>query len=93
MNKKILEKNFFSFFVEGTQVVELRHANVKIKSGWMEIGNTDGDCILYKIKGILGMTVNCIWWWGSSSGALRSVKFSFITITPGSTLNRSGSIC
>ena len=38
----------------------------------------------------LDMTVNCIWWWVSSSGAL---EFTFIAITPRSTLIWSGSTC
>ena len=28
----------------------------------------------HKKRGILGPTLNCIWWWASSSGALGSVK-------------------
>ena len=39
------------------------------------------------------MTLNCIWWWGSSSGALENVEYFFIAITLGSSLKRSGSIC
>ena len=37
------------------------------------------------------MTLNSIWWWGSSSGVLRNVEYPFIAITPRSTLSRSGS--
>ena len=29
----------------------------------------------------LGMTLTFIWWWGPSSGALRSVEYHFIAIT------------
>ena len=32
------------------------------------------------------MTLNCIWWWGFSPGALRNVEQPLITITPRSTL-------
>ena len=28
-----------------------------------------------KKDGVLGMTLNCIWWWGSNSGDLRSVHY------------------
>ena len=42
---------------------------------------------------VLGMTLNCIWWWGSSSEALRNMKYPFIGITSRSTLIRSGSTC
>ena len=36
------------------------------------------------------MTLNCIWYWGSYSGALGNVEYHFIAITPRSTLTRSG---
>ena len=32
-----------------------------------------------------------MWWWGSNLEALGNVKYSFITITPRSTLTQSGS--
>ena len=32
------------------------------------------------------MTLDCIWLWGSSSGDLESVEYSYIVITPWSTL-------
>ena len=31
-----------------------------------------------------------IWWWGSSPGALGNVEYTFIAITPRSTLTRNG---
>ena len=34
--------------------------------------------------------LNCNWWWGSSSGDMESEKYTFIAITPGSTLTLSG---
>ena len=37
------------------------------------------------------MTLNCIWTSFSSSGYLGSVEYSFIAITPRSTLTYSGS--
>ena len=40
-------------------------------------------------RGILNMTLNCIWWWDFSSEDLESVKFLFIAITPRSTLAQS----
>ena len=36
------------------------------------------------------MTLNCIWWRGSSLGALRNVSYPSIVITPRSSLTRSG---
>ena len=36
------------------------------------------------------MTLNCMCF---NSGALRNVEYSFMAITPRSTLNRSGNIC
>ena len=39
------------------------------------------------------MTLNWIWWWGFSSGALGNVKYSFIVITPRPTLTLFGSTC
>ena len=32
--------------------------------------------------GILGKTINCIWWWGSNSGALKSYLFIAIILGP-----------
>ena len=34
------------------------------------------------------MTIDCIWWWGSSSGDLESEVYYFIAITPKSDLVR-----
>ena len=45
-----------------------------------------------KKKKFTGMTLNCIWWWDSSSEDLVSMEFAFITIIPRSTLTQSGSI-
>ena len=42
---------------------------------------------------VLGMTLNCISWWGSSPGALENVEYLFITITSRSTLTWIGSTC
>ena len=39
------------------------------------------------------ITLNCIWWWGSSLGALWNVKYLFIAITLRSTFTRIGSTC
>ena len=39
-----------------------------------------------KCGGVLGMTLNCIWWWSFSSEDLGSVEYPFIAITPKSTL-------
>ena len=46
-----------------------------------------------KKGGILGMILDCIWWWGSTPGTLRSVGYFFIAITPRFTLTQSGSTC
>ena len=42
-------------------------------------------------RGVLSMTRNCIWWWGSISGDRWNEEYPFIVITPRSTQNRSGS--
>ena len=44
-------------------------------------------------KGVLDMNLILIWWWGSSSGNLESVKYTFIAITPRFTQIRSASTC
>ena len=31
---------------------------------------------------VMGMTLNCIWWWVFCSGGMGSVKYSFFAITP-----------
>ena len=54
------------------------------------------DCIPCErppARGVLVIIINCIPWWGSSSGDLGSVKYPFIAITLRSTLTRSGSTC
>ena len=38
---------------------------------------------------VLGMTLNCVWWWGSSSRDLESVEYPFIAITPRSIVTQS----
>ena len=43
--------------------------------------------------GIFGMTLKCIWQWGSNSGALGCVAYPFIVITSGPTRTWSGSTC
>ena len=48
------------------------------------------DCILYRwVKPVLGMSQNCIWWWGSSPGDLGSVENPLNAITPCSSLTQS----
>ena len=42
-------------------------------------------------RNVLLMTLNCIQWWGSSSGDLGSVEYFFISITPKSMLTQSNS--
>ena len=44
-------------------------------------------------RGVLGITLKCIWWWGFSSGDLGSVEYPFIAITPRSTQILNGSTC
>ena len=46
-----------------------------------------------KKKGVLGMILNCIWWWEFNSRALQNVMFPFIVIIPMSTLTWRGSTC
>ena len=43
-------------------------------------------------KSVMGMILNYIWWWDSSSGNLESVEYSFIVINPRFTLTQHGSI-
>ena len=38
-------------------------------------------------------TLNCIWWWVSSSGVLRNINYPFITIIPRSFRTRRGRTC
>ena len=39
------------------------------------------------------MTLNYIWWWGSNSGDLESVEYTFIAIRPRFTLTQGDCIC
>ena len=43
--------------------------------------------------GILGMTLNCFWWWESNPGAFRNVMYLFTAITAWSTLSWNSSTC
>ena len=54
-------------------------------------GSVEGQYITYSLqmirnpfakRDILTMTLDYIWWWGSSSGDLGNMKQSFIAITP-----------
>ena len=38
-------------------------------------------------SGILVMTLNCMWWWSSGPGALKSVEYPFFAINPKSTVS------
>ena len=64
------------------------------QSNWLGLKNTQ-TVSLQRSKNppmsVLIMTQNCIWWWGSSLGALGNMKYLFIAITPRSTLTWSGS--
>ena len=44
-------------------------------------------------RGVQSITLNRIWWWGTSFEDLGSVKYLFMAITPRSTWNRSGDTC
>ena len=46
----------------------------------MEIVSLSGPLLVF-VKGVLSMKLNCIWWWGSSSGDLVSVEYLFIAIS------------
>ena len=41
----------------------------------------------------LSMTLDCVWWWESDSGHPGNEKYSFIVITPRSTLAQSSITC
>ena len=43
---------------------------------------------LSKKKVLLGMKLNCVWWWYISFGAMEIVEYSIFAITPSSTLTR-----
>ena len=44
-------------------------------------------------EGVMSVAQNCILWWGGNSGALGTVQYSLIAITPRSTLTLGGSTC
>ena len=56
---------------------------------WLRFNNIEKN----KIFSVLGTIVNCLWWWGSSSGDVEIVEYAFITITPMSTLTQSVGTC
>ena len=47
----------------------------------------------HKKRGVFSMTLNGIWWWGFSSGALGIVGYPYIAISPRSTLTCCGNTC
>ena len=44
-------------------------------------------------RGVMGMILNCIWCWGSSSWTLESMEYFFIVITVKCTLTQTGRTC
>ena len=44
-------------------------------------------------RDVLSKKLDCIWQWGSSSGVMASLEYSFIVLTLRSFLTRSGSAC
>ena len=57
---------------------------------------TDGTSVEEEDLGptsILGMTLNCIWWRGSSHETLGNVEYLFIAIAPRSTQRRYSCNC
>ena len=63
---------------------------------WQDLKYT--NCIPWKgvpstKKGVLGMTLNCIWWWGSSSEDVRKIEYSFAAITSRSTVDLRSCTC
>ena len=52
-----------------------------------------GKTYLLQKKLVLSMTLNCIWWWGSSSVALGSVEYLYIVMTSRSTQTNNSGAC
>ena len=71
--------NFSRFFFSGRWILEY---TVSLAGGY---DPTNPKPTPLK-KGILGLTLNYICWWGFSFGELESVDNLFIAITPRSTL-------
>ena len=71
---KIFAVVFWQFVWQGIFYFKSTHENYLSKI----------NCSLTKhiAKIIFLPRINCIWWWGSSSGDLRSIEYLFITIIP-----------
>ena len=58
-------------------------------TGYIPHSLQKSNTLITQIKGVLYIRLNWIWWWGFSSGDLGNVEYSFIAITPSSTLTQS----
>ena len=74
--------NHYSFYI--AQLTRLRIF-------WLYLSR--GVRLLLQESYVIGMTLNCIWWWSSSLGDWGSVEYTFIAITSRSTLTHSSSTC
>ena len=80
---KSLKKSFFSvFFWLCIKVIESCMQKQGPLPSWVSLEYA--NCILsrgvrsFQKRGVLGMTLNCIWWWGSNSGVWSTPSLSLL---------------
>ena len=82
-----------------TCTLEIKLLKLKTQIGLSEELRNSWQYLLQRSKtpphkrGVQDVTLNCMWWWGSSSASLENVAYLFIIITPRSTLISSSSTC
>ena len=83
------------FMFYGSRSLEFHILWVLIWCG-KEIDCKNPDVCIYSTSppmSVLDMILNCIWCWGSNSGALGNIEYPFIVIIPKFILTQSGSTC
>ena len=72
---------FFFYSQTRTNWLKYHVNNIKItKKSFSCLNNIWNINHCSQTSSILGMILNCTWWWGSSSGDLGSVNYTFIAI-------------
>ena len=72
----------------------LQYTNCSLRRGGKSVSASWGAKLpLTKISFVLGMKWNCFWWWGTIPWTLGNAEYTFIAITPRSTVTQSCSTC
>ena len=80
----------FQFWKSGAYGVSLHYSKLHVLVRLLSLGEVSlffvSDRNIWKPHSVLGMTLNCLWIRGFSSGALGRAEYSLTAITPRSTV-------